>query len=95
MPFLHRLATLRDDVIFFIWLYQKWVYKVDYKRINEFGQGGEEEDEAARKELEGEEKKGEKAVQGQNVIMKPTAAVATGNATASGAEKKAGGKKRK
>lgn len=45
MPLLHRLATLRDDVIFFIYLYQTWLYKVDYSRVNEFGQGGEEEDE--------------------------------------------------
>jgi hypothetical protein len=46
MPWLHRLATLRDDVIFFIWLYQGWVYKVDYKRVNEFGQGGDSDEEA-------------------------------------------------
>ncbi|KIV99037.1 uncharacterized protein PV09_09212 [Verruconis gallopava] len=45
MPTLHRLATLRDDVIFFVYLYQKWVYKVDYSRVNEFGQGGESDDE--------------------------------------------------
>ena len=43
MPVLHRLATLRDDVIFFVYLYQAWKYKVDYSRVNEFGQGGEEE----------------------------------------------------
>lgn len=43
MPTLHRLATLRDDVIFFIYLYQAWAYKVDYSRVNEFGQGGEED----------------------------------------------------
>lgn len=45
MPWLHRLATLRDDVIFFVWLYQGWKYKVDYTRVNEFGQGGDSEDE--------------------------------------------------
>ena len=45
MPTLHRLATLRDDVIFFIWLYQSYKYKVDYTRVNEFGQGGESDDE--------------------------------------------------
>jgi len=28
MPTLHRLATLRDDVIFFVYLYQSWKYKV-------------------------------------------------------------------
>jgi hypothetical protein len=32
MPLLHRLATLRDDVIFFVYLYQSWKYKVDYTR---------------------------------------------------------------
>lgn len=43
MPTLHRLATLRDDLIFFVYLYQSWKYKVDYTRVNEFGQGGDEE----------------------------------------------------
>lgn len=38
MPTLHRLATLRDDVIFVIYLYQMWIYKVDPNRVNEFGQ---------------------------------------------------------
>ncbi|KAI4946599.1 hypothetical protein J4E91_007288 [Alternaria rosae] len=44
MPTLHRLATLRDDVIFFVYLFQTWKYKVDYNRVNEFGQGGDEEE---------------------------------------------------
>jgi hypothetical protein len=44
MPLLHRLATLRDDVIFFFYLYQAWAYKVDYTRVNEFGQGGDDEE---------------------------------------------------
>ncbi|EAS27595.3 ClpTM1 domain-containing protein [Coccidioides immitis RS] len=56
MPTLHRLATLRDDVIFFIWLYQSWKYKVDYKRVNEFGQGGEEDEAEAEAEAEAEKK---------------------------------------
>jgi hypothetical protein len=43
MPTLHRLATLRDDVIFFVYLYQSYKYKVDFTRVNEFGQGGNEE----------------------------------------------------
>lgn len=43
MPTLHRLATLRDDVIFFVYLYQAYKYKVDHSRVNEFGQGGENE----------------------------------------------------
>merc|ERR1719336_2342123 len=37
MPTLHRLSAFRDDVIFCIFLYQKWLYPVDYKRVNEFG----------------------------------------------------------
>ena len=48
MPTLHRLATLRDDVIFFIYLYQSWAYKVDYSRVNEFGQGGDDEQTEAK-----------------------------------------------
>lgn len=38
MPLMHRLACLRDDLIFFIFLYQRWIYRVDYSRVNEFGQ---------------------------------------------------------
>ncbi|KAI5367883.1 hypothetical protein Slin15195_G030170 [Septoria linicola] len=49
MPILHRLATLRDDVIFFVYLYQAWAYKVDYSRVNEFGQGGDDEEEESKK----------------------------------------------
>lgn len=44
MPTLHRLATLRDDVIFFVYLYQTFAYKVDHTRVNEFGQGGDDEE---------------------------------------------------
>ena len=95
MPILHRLATFRDDIIFFIWLYQKYAYKVDYTRVNEFGQGGEDGDVDAATKASLTEKENGKAVQGQNTTsMKPSAAVAT----SSGAEKKGGaggGKKRK
>lgn len=52
MPLLHRLATLRDDVIFFVYLYQGWKYKVDYSRVNEFGQGGEGESAEVKKAVE-------------------------------------------
>ena len=31
------LGSLRDDVVFFIFLYQRWLYPVDKKRANEFG----------------------------------------------------------
>lgn len=59
MPWLHRLACFRDDVVFVILLIQRWKYRVDYSRVNEFGQVGED-DVAALKEGEakgdGEEK---------------------------------------
>jgi len=38
MPTLHRIACLRDDVVFFVYLYQRWIYPVDHSRRNEFGQ---------------------------------------------------------
>lgn len=91
MPILHRLATFRDDVIFFVWLYQKWAYKVDYTRVNEFGQGGED-DANVDKTNAGKEKTDEKAVQGQDPKMKPVAAAA---ATASGSDKKGGSAKKR
>lgn len=37
MPTLHRIACFRDDVIFLIFLYQRWIYPVDKTRANEFG----------------------------------------------------------
>ncbi|TVT98231.1 hypothetical protein EJB05_56450 [Eragrostis curvula] len=46
MPMLHRLSVFRDDVIFLIYLYQRWKYPVDKKRVNEFGFGGEDEPQA-------------------------------------------------
>lgn len=38
MPTAHRLACFRDDIIFMIYLYQRWLYPVDKSRVNEFGQ---------------------------------------------------------
>ncbi|KAK4053964.1 hypothetical protein OIO90_003801 [Microbotryomycetes sp. JL221] len=38
MPWLHRLACFRDDVVFVILLFQMWIYKTDYSRTNEYGQ---------------------------------------------------------
>jgi hypothetical protein len=44
MPTLYRIGCFRDDIIFFIYLYQKWIYPVDKKRTNEFGTTGEDGD---------------------------------------------------
>ncbi|KAF7507166.1 hypothetical protein GJ744_010848 [Endocarpon pusillum] len=92
MPTLHRLATLRDDVIFFIWLYQSYKYKVDYKRVNEFGQGGESDDEGdeKQKEKENADGKGVKgALEGQDPKeLKPSAAATSAEANIGRAQKR-------
>ena len=51
MPTMHRLACLRDDVIFLIYLYQRWLYPIDTKRANEYGQSFES-DEKGKEETE-------------------------------------------
>jgi len=53
MPTLHRIACLRDDVVFFVYLYQRWIYPVDHSRRNEFGQVDEK---ALKEKLEKEKK---------------------------------------
>ncbi|XP_014216437.1 cleft lip and palate transmembrane protein 1 homolog [Copidosoma floridanum] len=57
MPTLYRLGCFRDDIVFFIFLYQRWIYKIDHKRVNEFGFSGEMEaqlkDEKNKKAIEG------------------------------------------
>ncbi|XP_016422929.1 cleft lip and palate transmembrane protein 1-like protein [Sinocyclocheilus rhinocerous] len=37
MPTSHRLACFRDDVVFLVYLYQRWLYPVDKTRVNEYG----------------------------------------------------------
>ncbi|KAL9952468.1 hypothetical protein ACROYT_G039730 [Oculina patagonica] len=44
MPTLYRIGCFRDDIIFFIYLYQRWIYPIDPKRVNEFGLTGEPAD---------------------------------------------------
>jgi hypothetical protein len=75
MPMLHRLATLRDDVIFFVYLYQSWKYKIDYSRVNEFGQGGGEDDEKEAKKEEEEEKEEEEKTDDTKALPDSSASV--------------------
>lgn len=42
MPTMYRLGCFRDDIIFLIYVYQKYIYGVDMKRVNEFGVSGEQ-----------------------------------------------------
>merc|ERR1712146_430130 len=37
MPLKHRLMTLRDDIVFAVFLYQRWIYPVDEHRPDEYG----------------------------------------------------------
>ncbi|KAG5367421.1 Cleft lip and palate transmembrane protein 1 [Yarrowia sp. C11] len=76
MPLLHRIATLRDDIIFFVYLYQTWVYRVDYTRVNEFGQGGDDEP----AEIDDENKEKAELV-GREEAKKINEITATGTAT--------------
>jgi hypothetical protein len=46
---MHRLACFRDDIIFLIYLYQRYVYRVDPLRRNEFGQIASEAADVASK----------------------------------------------
>lgn len=35
MPTAHRLACFRDDIVFVIYLYQRWLYPVDKSRLDD------------------------------------------------------------
>jgi hypothetical protein len=80
MPILHRLATLRDDVIFFVYLYQRWKYRVDYTRVNEFGQGGDDEDDAATKKQKEEAEAKQLAATASKEAEGKTTGASTGKA---------------
>lgn len=61
MPTLHRLATLRDDVVFLAYVYQWWIYGVDKTRVNEFGQVADVDAKKAKMALaEGKEQEKDK-----------------------------------
>lgn len=53
MPTMYRLGCFRDDIVFFVFLYQRWIYKVDASRVNEFGFSGDMIEEAERKKTDG------------------------------------------
>eukprot|EP00055_Hartaetosiga_balthica_P017089 m.111999 g.111999 ORF g.111999 m.111999 type:complete len:669 (+) comp9244_c1_seq1:123-2129(+) len=54
MPTMHRIACFRDDIIFLVLLYQRWIYRVDTTRKNEFGVSKEDLDSCVS---EGDDKK--------------------------------------
>ncbi|GMT36727.1 hypothetical protein PFISCL1PPCAC_28024 [Pristionchus fissidentatus] len=42
MPTMYRIGCFRDDIIFLIYVYQRWAYRVDHTRTNEYGTSGED-----------------------------------------------------
>jgi len=72
MPLLHRLSCFRDDIIFFIYLYQRWIYPVDKARVNEFGASGNDYDGAATQSNQNSN---------QNEITKPATAEISSTST--------------
>lgn len=59
----HRFMTLRDDIVFFVFLYQRHLYKVDPTRPDEFGYVYDEaKSQASSKEVED---KAEHSLEGQ------------------------------
>ncbi len=62
MPMLHRLACFRDDVVFFIFLYQWWLYGSDKKRSFELDDEASEE----TKDLKQKAPSGQKQEKGES-----------------------------
>lgn len=50
MPTAHRVACFRDDAVFLVYLYQRWLYPVDRSRVNEFGESFEKSAEKPKNE---------------------------------------------
>lgn len=59
MPWKHRLMTLRDDVVFLLFLFQVYLYRVDKSRTNEFGYSYDEDGEEKKLLLENDNKAAE------------------------------------
>mmetsp|Transcript_39291 Transcript_39291/g.45074 ORF Transcript_39291/g.45074 Transcript_39291/m.45074 type:complete len:203 (+) Transcript_39291:1379-1987(+) len=51
MPTMHRISCFRDDVIFIIYLYQRWIYRVDKNRDPYCSLSQEERDSLKAKEI--------------------------------------------
>jgi len=59
MPTTHRIACFRDDIVFFCYLYQRYLYPVDKSRVNEFGFSAEDEEKEKNEENTDSEKESE------------------------------------
>jgi hypothetical protein len=72
MPWLHRLSCFRDDVIFLIYLYQRWIYRVDYTRANEFGYVPAEDPSLKKSESDSDESKEKEKDDSDNAEHEPS-----------------------
>jgi hypothetical protein len=80
MPMMHRLACFRDDVVFLILLYQRWIYPVDLKRTED---DEDDVETATTKDGKGDdaahEPKGEEVEVPKATIAAPTASCESGS----------------
>jgi hypothetical protein len=99
MPTMYRLGCFRDDIVFFIFLYQRYIYKEDPNRVNEYGVSAamlagktpEEQKELMDKsEADAAADEGEKKEGGEEKTEKPEGEVAGDVPT----EQKVGGKQK-
>jgi len=70
MPMSHRIACLRDDVVFIVYLYQRYLYPVDKTRVNEFGMVYDEPKEDEGEQSPGKAQKGEKTEKTETADVK-------------------------
>ncbi|KAL3657573.1 hypothetical protein V7S43_017540 [Phytophthora oleae] len=49
MPTLHRISCFRDDIVFIVYLYQRWIYPVDTQRLGDVADGAPTPKESASK----------------------------------------------
>jgi hypothetical protein len=50
MLFTYATTLYRDDIVFFIYLYQRWIYRIDHTRVNEYGQTSQLQQDAVLKD---------------------------------------------
>ena len=69
MPTLHRMSCFRDDIVFAVFMYQRYAYRVDMSRRNEFGHTGEDDTKPAAEEKEKEKVEKEKEKEKEKVMV--------------------------
>ncbi|KAG2428128.1 hypothetical protein HXX76_011808 [Chlamydomonas incerta] len=92
MPLLHRLSVFRDDVVFLVYLYQRWVYRVDKTRANEFGWAEEQPEAEAEEQQAAALTAGEGSDAVAAAASDATAAAGSDEPAEGGARRRKGGK---